>query len=387
MKNIGILGATGSIGTQTLDVLRKENENFTLKAISSHSNYKKTIEIIEEFKPEIVAVTEKVNFSKVRDYVLSKKYPIEVVFGMEGLNTVAKWDTIDILVTSIVGMVGLTPTLEAIKAGKDIALANKETLVVGGEIVIGAAKKRNVKILPVDSEHGAIFQCLQGNSYSDINKILLTASGGPFRGKTANELLNVTVDEALCHPKWNMGKKISIDSATMANKGLEVIEAHWLFGVDASNIQVIIHPESIVHSMIEYKDGSIIAQLASTDMRLPIQYALNYPRREKRVVNQLDFYKLKNLSFYEPDMITFRPLKLAYDALNSGKLMPTIFNSANEKAVELFLNKQIKFLQIGEIIEKCMEKFDYSKEVTVENIVTLDKSIKQYIANKFQIGR
>ncbi|MCH5138999.1 1-deoxy-D-xylulose-5-phosphate reductoisomerase, partial [Clostridiaceae bacterium UIB06] len=351
MKRLTILGATGSIGTQTLEVIRKEQENFELVAVSANSNSNKIIDIINEFGPIYVVLTEERAYRKVKEYCLDNSLKCKVLFGMEGLNIIASLPEVDIVVTSVVGMIGLVPTLKAIQAGKDIALANKETLVVGGKLVISQAKKHNVKILPVDSEHGAIFQCLQGNRQSDVNKILLTASGGPFRGKKKEELLDVTVDEALKHPRWNMGKKISIDSATLMNKGLEVIEAHWIFDISYDNIQVVVHPQSIIHSMVEYRDGSIIAQLGSTDMKLPIQYALNYPNREDAVTNKLNFYDMENLTFEKPDMDTFKALKLSYDAGKVGGTMPAILNAANEAAVELFLDKRIKFLQIGNILE------------------------------------
>ncbi|MBV7274899.1 1-deoxy-D-xylulose-5-phosphate reductoisomerase [Clostridium sp. PL3] len=383
MKKVAILGATGSIGNQTLDVIRQDIDRFRLIAISANSSYGKVIEIINEFNPLYVVLTEEKAYEEVKKYCSSANKKIEILFGMEGLNTIASLSEIDIVVTSVVGMIGLVPTITAIKSGKDIALANKETLVTGGEIVISEAKKHNVKILPVDSEHGAIFQCLQGNEISSVDKILLTASGGPFRGKKEEDLRNVTVDEALKHPKWNMGKKISIDSATLMNKGLEVIEAHWLFDMDYDDIEVVVHPQSIIHSMIEYKDGSIIAQLGSTDMRLPIQYALNYPKRQKAVVEKLDFYKMECLTFEKPDMNTFKPLKLAYEAGKIGGTMPAVLNAANECAVDLFLNKKIKFLQLGNILEKCMDKFIVKYSYTLEDILELDKEVKKYVNENF----
>ncbi len=341
MKNITILGATGSIGTQTLQVIRDEKEKFKVTAVSANTNSYKIIEIIEEFKPLYAVLMDNKAFQEVIEYCSNKKIKTKILSGVEGLNIISTLEEVDLVVTSVVGMIGLVPTLEAIKAGKDIALANKETLVVGGKLVMSEAKKHKVKILPVDSEHGAIFQCLQGNESSSVSNILLTASGGPFRGKKREELLQVTVDDALRHPKWNMGKKISIDSATLMNKGLEVIEAHWLFEVDYNNIQVIVHPESVIHSMVEYKDGSVIAQMANTNMKLPIQYALNYPIREKRIIERLDFYTLKTLNFEKPDMETFKALKLAYEAGKMGGTMPAILNAANEAAVDLFLNKEL----------------------------------------------
>lgn len=383
MKNITILGATGSIGTQTLDVIRKEKNDFCLKAISANTNYDKIINIIQEFKVQYVAMMDKNAYKKVKEYCDINNLHTEVLYGIEGLTTISTLDTVDIVVTSVVGMIGLIPTLEAIKAKKDIALANKETLVVAGEIVKREAQKNNVNILPVDSEHGAIFQCLQGNNKKDIKNIWLTASGGPFRGKNREDLKYITPDKALKHPKWNMGKKISIDSSTLMNKGLEVIEAHWLFDVDYDNIKAIIHPQSIVHSMIEYIDGSIIAQLAEPDMRLPIQYALNYPIRKKKAIKSLDFYNLNKLTFEKPDMDTFRCLELAYEAGKLGGIMPTVLNSANEVVVDLFLNYKIDYLQIEHIIEKCLGKFNNIKNPTLEDILKTDKEVRNYIYSNY----
>lgn len=384
MKNICILGATGSIGTQALDVIRKEKDYFNLTAVSANTSWEKIIEIINEFHPKYTALMDSAAYEKVKIYCCENNKDTEVLLGIEGLNTIASLNEVDIVLTSVVGMIGLNPTLKAIQAGKDIALANKETLVVAGEIIMEEARKNDVKILPVDSEHGAIFQCLRGNSYKDVNKILLTASGGPFRGRNVDDLKNVTVDEALKHPRWNMGKKISIDSATLMNKGLEVIEAHFLFDVDYDKIQVVVHPESIVHSMVEYRDGSVIAQLGTTDMKLPIQYAFNFPQRKEAVVETLDFYIIKSLTFEKPDMETFKPLKLAYEAGKAKGLMPAILNAANEVAVELFLNKRIKFLHIGDILEETMEKFIGNYKVnTIEEIIEMDKRVRQYVNSKY----
>ena len=384
MKQICILGVTGSIGTQTLDVIRKEKKKFKLIGVSANSNFKKLISIIEEFKPRMAAVVEKEAYLIVKDYCKVNNMKTEILYGMNGLNAISIMEEADIVVTSIVGMVGLIPTLKAIEAGKDIALANKETLVVGGELVIAASVKNNVKILPVDSEHGAIFQCLQGNSIENVSKIILTASGGPFRGKTKDELFIISASDALKHPKWNMGKKISIDSATLMNKGLEVIEAHWLFKTSYDNIQVVVHPQSIIHSMVEYKDGSVIAQLGATDMRLPIQYALCYPSRENAVVDKLDFYNMENLTFEKPDIDTFKCLALAYEAGKKGGIMPTILNGANEEAVKMLLNNEIKFMQIADIIEECMCKFGENKKVNIFNIIEMDYKVKEYIRKKYK---
>lgn len=384
MKNIVILGATGSIGTQTLDVIRKQNNEFCLKAVSANTNYEKIIQIINEFKVPYVALMDKLAYEKVIDFCRLNNLNTEVFYGLDGLNKIACLDEADLVVTSVVGMIGLIPTINAIKAKKDIALANKETLVVAGELVKKEAKENNVKILPVDSEHGAIFQCLQGNLKKDIKNIWLTASGGPFRGKTLNDLKNIKPEQALKHPNWNMGKKISIDSSTLVNKGLEVIEAHWLFDVDYESIKVIIHPESIVHSMIEYVDGSVIAQLAQPDMRLPIQYALNYPKRQNSIIKNLDFYELNKLTFEKPDTKTFKCLSLAYEAGKIGGLMPTIFNGANEAAVDLYLNNKISYLKIGDLIEESLNKFENKLNISLEDIIEIDQKVKKYLYKIYQ---
>lgn len=385
MKNISILGATGSIGTQTLDVIRNSSEKINLIGVSANSSVNKIKEIIIEFNPKYVAMMDKDSAKIIREFC-NDKYPnIQVFDGMEGLIKIASLEEIDTVVTSVVGMIGLKPTMAAIEAKKDIALANKETLVVAGELVMNKAKENNVKILPVDSEHSAIFQSLSGYKNKDIKKILLTASGGPFRGKTMYDLKDVTVKEALKHPKWNMGQKISIDSATLMNKGLEVIEAHFLFDCDYDNIEVIVHPQSIIHSMVEYKDASVIAQLGSPDMRLPIQYALNYPERKEMIANPVNFYELGALTFEKPDLETFKCLKFAYEAGKIGGLAPTILNGANEEAVALLLKEKIRFLQVAEIIEECMQEFkeNYYDELTLDNIINLDKKVREYIKMKW----
>ena len=384
MKNISILGATGSIGTQTLDVIRKSN-NINLIGITANTSVDKVKDIIDEFNPKYVGMMDKKSKDEIEKYVKEKKLAINVFEGIEGLNKIASLDEIDAVVTSVVGMIGLEPTINAIRSKKDIALANKETLVVAGELVMKEAKKYGVKILPVDSEHSAIFQSLRGNSIKELKKIILTASGGPFRGKKIEDLKNISLEEALNHPNWSMGRKITIDSSTLMNKGLEVIEAHWLFNCEYDNIQVLVHPQSIIHSMVEYKDNSIIAQLGSADMRLPIQYALNYPSREKSIANGINFYEIANLTFEKPDIDTFKCLKLAFQAGKHGKLMPTILNGANEEAVDLYLNKKIKYLQIGDIIEHCMEYFkkEGEGEVTLENVISLDKKVKEYVRKKY----
>ena len=383
MKNISILGATGSIGTQTLDVIRNSNNEIKLIGVSANSSVEKIKEIINEFNPKYVAMMDEKSSKAIKDYCLDKNLNIEVYSGIEGLEKIATLEEIDMVLTSVVGMIGLRPTIKAIEAKKDIALANKETLVVAGELVMKKAKEMGVDILPVDSEHSAIFQSLQGNAHNKIDKILLTASGGPFRGFTIEDLKSVTPERALKHPKWNMGQKISIDSSTLMNKGLEVIEAHWLFDCPYKDIEVVVHPQSIIHSMVQYTDGAVIAQLGVPDMKLPIQYALNYPNREGNISEKLDLFKIRELTFEKPDLDTFKCLKLAYEAGEKGKLMPTILNGANEVCVELFLNKKITYLQIPEIIEECMNTFDYNKEVTLDNVINLDKEVRQYIYEKY----
>jgi 1-deoxy-D-xylulose 5-phosphate reductoisomerase len=387
MRRISILGVTGSIGTQTLDVIRKSNGELKLVGITANTSVGKVIEVIEEFNPSYVAMMDERSSEEIKRYCVEKNKSIEVLSGINGLNKIASLDEIDMVVTSVVGMIGLEPTMKAIEAKKDVALANKETLVVAGEIVMKAAKENNVRILPVDSEHSAIFQSLRGNSLNTLRKIILTASGGPFRGRTIEQLEEIRVEDALKHPKWNMGRKISIDSATLMNKGLEVIEAHWLFDCDYDNIQVVVHPQSIVHSMVEYTDGSIIAQLGAQDMRLPIQYALNYEKRENLVSDTIDFYEISQLTFEKPDADTFKALKLSFEAGKIGGLMPTILNGANEAAVELFLNEKIKFLEIANIIQECMVVFkdEVYKKITLENIIDLDKRVKEYVVGKAAI--
>ncbi|MGK0466401.1 1-deoxy-D-xylulose-5-phosphate reductoisomerase [Clostridium sp.] len=383
MKKVTILGVTGSIGGQTLDVIRNDIDNFEIIGISANVSIEKIIHIIEEFEPRYVAMMDEKASLKLKKYCREKEYLTEVLQGLEGLNYISTLPEVDIVVTAVVGMIGLVPTMKAISAGKDIALANKETLVVAGGLVMDAAKKNHVNILPVDSEHGAIFQCLQGNRLDTVSKIVLTASGGPFRGKTREQLIDIKPEEALKHPKWEMGKKISIDSSTLMNKGLEVIEAHWLFGADYENIQVVVHPQSVIHSMVEYKDGSVMAQLSSTDMRLPIQYAINYPERKNSVIDKLDFYNMGSLTFEKPDMDTFKCLKLAYKAGKMGGNMPAILNAANEVAVELFLDYKIKYLGIEYIIENCMDRFEHSGNPDLEEILEIDLKVRKYVENNY----
>ncbi|OPJ61804.1 1-deoxy-D-xylulose-5-phosphate reductoisomerase [Clostridium oryzae] len=384
MRNITLLGATGSIGTQTLDVIRRQNEEFKLFAVSANKNWDKLIEIIEEFSPKFAVLMEENAYKKVSNYCRMYNKNTEVLLGMNGLIDISTLEDVDIVVTAVVGMIGIKPTLEAINHGKDIALANKETLVVAGEIIMEAAKKNNVRILPVDSEHGAIFQCLQGNNIKDVDKIILTASGGPFRGRKFNDIANIPVEEALNHPKWNMGSKISIDSATLMNKGLEVIEAHWLFNQCYEDIQVVVHPQSIIHSAVQYKDGSIIAQMASADMRLPIQYALNFPYRKQCVINKIDLTEIGKLTFEKPDMENFPCLGIAIAAGKQGGLMPGILNSANETAVSLYLNNKINFGQISYIVKECLDKFFSSAEVNLDNILDMQSKVTDYIIKKYK---
>ena len=381
MKKISILGTTGSIGMQTLDVVRKSNDEFKIIGISANSSVEKMKDIIKEFKPKYAAMMQESSAEELKEYCLKNNIDIEILSGMDGLIKIATLEEVDIVVTSVVGMIGLKPTMAAIEAKKDIALANKETLVVAGELVMKAARENNVKVLPVDSEHSAIFQSLQGSKSSELKKIILTASGGPFRGKKIEDLKHITVKEALNHPNWSMGRKISIDSATLMNKGLEVIEAHFLFNCDYDNIQVVVHPQSVIHSMVEYKDASIIAQMGSADMRLPIQYALNYPDRKHEIADTIDFYEISKLTFEKPDLDTFKCLSLAFKAGKHGGLLPTILNAANEVAVDLFLNEKIKFLEIAEIIEKAMNVFEKEadNELTLDNVIDLDYRVRKYV--------
>ena len=380
MKNIAILGSTGSIGTQTLDVVR-EHGDLSVVALAAGNNIKLLEEQIREFHPKVAAVWDEEKAAVLRASV--KDCAVTVVCGMDGLLTVATIPDSEILVTAIVGMLGIRPTIAAIKSGKNIALANKETLVTAGHIIMPLAKEYGVSILPVDSEHSAIFQSLNGEHNNKIERILLTASGGPFRGKTKKDLEQVTLEDALKHPNWSMGRKITIDSATLVNKGLEVMEAKWLFGVELEQIVVVVQPQSVIHSMVEYEDGAVIAQLGTPDMRLPIQYALYYPNRRTLSGDRLDFYKLKEITFEEPDTETFRGLALAFDAMKKGGNVPTIFNAANEKAVAKFLNREIRFLEIPEIIESCMNQCSYVENPSVEEILETEKEVYEWIEGRW----
>ncbi|HOQ16490.1 MAG TPA: 1-deoxy-D-xylulose-5-phosphate reductoisomerase [Defluviitaleaceae bacterium] len=369
MKAISILGSTGSIGTQTLDVVRNLG-NIEVKALSTNKNIDLLEKQIEEFHPKKVAVMDDEKAYELKKRIGSK---IEVLKGLEGLCEIAEMDETDTVVTSVVGVIGLIPTFKAIQKKKNIALANKETLVTAGKIIMEEAKKNNVSIYPVDSEHSAIFQCLQGNAHNKISRIILTASGGPFRGKSLKELEMVTVEEALKHPNWEMGAKITIDSATMMNKGLEVIEAKWLFDVELNQIEVLVHPQSIIHSMVEFEDGSIMAQMGEPDMRLPIQYALTYPKRITNNWPRINFRQRNMLSFEEVDLSVFKCLQLAYDALKIGGTMPAVLNAANEVAVDKFLKKEINFLDIAKIIEATMEKHELIKNPSLSDILDVDQ--------------
>lgn len=378
MKKIAILGSTGSIGTQTLDIVRNYRTELEVVALAAGSNVTLMEAQVREFKPKVVAMWSDRAAMDLRTRISDLQ--VEVLSGMDGLLAIAVLEEVQVLVTAIVGMIGIRPTIEAIKAGKDIALANKETLVCAGHIIMPLAKECGVSILPVDSEHSAIFQSLNGEPKNRISKILLTASGGPFRGKTTEELKNIQVEDALKHPNWSMGRKITIDSSTLVNKGLEVMEAKWLFGVEPEQIQVVVHPQSIIHSMVEYVDGAVIAQMGIPDMKLPIQYALFYPDRRVMREKKLDFFELQNMTFEKPDMETFYGLKLAYEALKTGDNVPTIYNAANEKAVALFLQKKISYLQIPEIIESSMRNIPQVKNPDVKQILDTEAAVYEYIS-------
>lgn len=379
MKKIAILGSTGSIGTQTLEIVR-EQKDIEVTALAAGANAALLEEQIREFSPKLAALWEEGAAASLRERV--KDLPVKVVSGMEGLLEIATMPEAEILVTAIVGMLGIRPTIAAIEAGKAIALANKETLVTAGHLIMPLAEEKHVPILPVDSEHSAIFQSLHGERGNKISKILLTASGGPFRGKKRAELERVRPEDALKHPNWSMGRKITIDSATMVNKGLEVMEAKWLFGVGLERIQVVVHPQSVIHSMVEYEDGAVIAQLGTPDMRLPIQYALYYPERRILSGKRLDFFQLQSLTFEEPDLETFWGLKLAFEAMGRGGNIPTAYNAANEMAVSLFLEGKIQFLEIPELIQLCMEECSYVQRPTVEEILRTEAEAYELIKGR-----
>ena len=380
MKKIAILGSTGSIGTQTLEVVR-ENKDIEVSGLAAGNNIERLEAQIREFAPKVVAVWSEERAKELADKV--RDLDVKIVSGMEGLIEVSTLPEVEILVTAIVGMIGIRPTIAAITAGKHIALANKETLVTAGHIIMPLAKEHGVSILPVDSEHSAIFQSLQGGQERALHKILLTASGGPFRGRRWEDLQNVQVEDALKHPNWEMGRKITIDSSTMVNKGLEVIEAKWLFGVEVDQIEVVVQPQSIIHSMGEYVDGAVIAQLGTPDMKLPIQYALYYPERRYLPGDRLDFRGLAQLTFEEPDLETFYGLRLAYEAGKAGGSLPTVFNAANEKAVSKFLNREIRFLEIPEMIQACMEAHKNIANPSVDEILQTEAETYDYIESRW----
>ena len=380
MKKIAILGSTGSIGTQTLEVARN-NGDLEIVSLAAGSNIERLEAQIREFRPKTAAVWSEEKARALRAAV--QDLDVRIVSGMEGLIEVCTASEAEIVVTAIVGMIGIVPTIAAMKAGKDIALANKETLVTAGHIIIPLAEETGVKILPVDSEHSAIFQCLNGENRKELKKILLTASGGPFRGRKREELVDIQVEDALKHPNWAMGRKITIDSSTLVNKGLEMMEARWLFGVEPKDIQIVVQPKSIIHSMVEFVDGAVIAQLGTPDMKLPIQYALYYPERRYLPGERLDFETLTQITFEKPDMETFTGLKLAFGAAAAGGSMPTVYNAANEKAVALFLDRKIGWLEIPEIIGKSMEAHKVIPNPTVDEILETEKAVYEFIESRW----
>ena len=380
MKKIAILGSTGSIGTQTLEVVRA-NKDIEVTALAAGSNIDLLEKQIREFSPKIAAVWNEEKAKELKDRV--RDLDIRVESGMDGLLAVATEQSAEIVVTAVVGMIGIRPTIAAMNAGKDIALANKETLVTAGHIIMPLAKEKHVRILPVDSEHSAIFQSLNGETGNKIHKILLTASGGPFRGWTREQMKDVQVEDALKHPNWTMGRKITIDSSTMVNKGLEVMEARWLFGVEMDQVQVVVQPQSVIHSMVEYEDGAVIAQLGTPDMKLPIQYALYYPERRFLAGDRLDFAKLAQITFEAPDFENFHGLSLAYKAGRRGGTLPTVFNAANERAVQKFLDREIGYLTITDMIEAAMEHHTVKENPTVEEILAAEQETYDFIESRW----
>lgn len=381
MKKIGILGSTGSIGTQTLEIVRN-NKDLQVTALAAGSSVDKMEEQIREFSPHLAVMWTKEAAEELRVRVADTN--TKVLCGMDGLLEIAVMEEMEVLVTAIVGMIGIRPTIAAIEAGKIIALANKETLVTAGHIIMPLAERKKTAILPVDSEHSAIFQSMHGENTKRVSKILLTASGGPFRGRKREELAEITVEDALKHPNWSMGRKITIDSSTLVNKGLEVIEAKWLFKTEPEQIQVIVHPQSIIHSMVEYADGGIMAQLGMPDMKLPIQYALFYPDRRPMEGKRVDFFELSSLTFEKPDTDTFKGLSMAYDAIKAGGSMPTVYNAANEKAVALFLNRKIRFLEIYDCIQGAMEQHKVVENPSVEDILDAEAETYEYIESRYR---
>ncbi|MDE6016619.1 MAG: 1-deoxy-D-xylulose-5-phosphate reductoisomerase [Acetatifactor sp.] len=380
-KKIAILGSTGSIGVQTLEIVRA-NEDLQVLALAAGGNVERMEAQIREFKPCVAGMWSREAAEDLRARVAD--LPVKIVSGMEGLLEIAVLEQVEVLVTAIVGMIGIRPTVAAIEAGKDIALANKETLVCAGHIIMPLAKRCGVSILPVDSEHSAIFQSLHGEPANRVEKILLTASGGPFRGRTREELAGVQLEDALKHPNWSMGRKITIDSSTLVNKGLEVMEAKWLFGVDLDRIQVVVHPQSIIHSAVQFADGAIMAQLGAPDMKLPIQYALYYPDRRPMQGERVDFYKLGQMTFEKPDTDVFVGLQLAYRAAEAGGSMPTIYNAANERAVGLFLDRKISYLEITDCIAECMDRHHVIENPTVDEILGAEQEACDYITAKYR---
>lgn len=376
IKRIGVLGSTGSIGTQTLEIVRN-NKDLQVTALAAGTSVTLMEQQIREFLPQLAVMWTEEAARDLKERVAD--LPVKVLCGMDGLLTLAAMEDMDILVTAIVGMIGIRPTIAAISAGKTIALANKETLVTAGHIIMPLAAEKKVPILPVDSEHSAIFQSMNGENRKRVSKILLTASGGPFRGKKREELADITVEDALKHPNWSMGRKITVDSSTLVNKGLEVIEAKWLFNVEPENIQVVVQPQSVIHSMVEYEDGGIMAQLGTPDMKLPIQYALFYPDRRPLPGKRLDFYEMKSITFEKPDTDTFLGLPLAYRAIHTGGSMPTVFNAANERAVALFLDKKISFLTIYDLIQGAMENHKVVENPSVEQILEAEAEAHAFV--------
>ena len=376
IKRIGVLGSTGSIGTQTLEIVRN-NKDLQVTALAAGTSVTLMEQQIREFLPQLAVMWTEEAARDLKERVAD--LPVKVLCGMDGLLTLAAMEDMDILVTAIVGMIGIRPTIAAISAGKTIALANKETLVTAGHIIMPLAAEKKVPILPVDSEHSAIFQSMNGENRKRVSKILLTASGGPFRGKKREDLADITVEDALKHPNWSMGRKITVDSSTLVNKGLEVIEAKWLFNVEPENIQVVVQPQSVIHSMVEYEDGAIMAQLGTPDMKLPIQYALFYPDRRPLPGKRLDFYEMKSITFEKPDTDTFLGLPLAYRAIHAGGSMPTVFNAANEKAVALFLDKKIRFLTIYDLIQGAMENHKVVENPSVEQILEAEAEAHAFV--------
>lgn len=382
MKNISILGSTGSIGRSALEVVANFPDKFRVSGLTAGRNINLLIGQIQQFRPKAVAVSSEESYKEIKK-IIGSKTP-EILFGVEGISAIAKMEDADIVVSSIMGAAGLLPTLAAIKAGKRVAIANKEPFVMAGAIMKTEAHRYGAEILPVDSEHSAVFQCIQNTDKKGVSKIILTASGGPFKGRSASELVNVTPDEALRHPKWTMGRKITIDSATLMNKGLEVIEAHHLFDMPADRIEVLIHPQSIIHSIVEFKDGSSLAQMSNPDMKGPISYALGYPDRLEPVVEPLNWTSLENLSFSSPDIKTFPSLALAYDALSAGGTMPAVLNAANEIAVQAFLDGTIGFNKIPELIKTVLNNHKPGSGLTIESILEADawarkKTLKELI--------